>query len=120
MPGGALQKPSDAARAAICKRLPAELYPFVESAAAYYQIQAAHERRAPAPREVRKKLQTIAEQSGALYVALGPLSEEARNAVLDALPVETGWQILEALQVQAGWLMGAARSAALDMQTPAG
>ena len=116
MPGHSVAKPSSAARAQICKpnRLPAELYPFVESAAVQFQIRLAHD--AQVPRLVRDTLQKIAEQAGALYVTMGTLSEEARNALLDGLPPLRATEMVQTLEHLSSAFMGAARNAALDVE----
>lgn len=118
MPGGVVNPPPPKAKEAIKRTLPLVPYELIESASINYQLLSRH--RPETSASVRESMQKIAEQAAALYVSLGTLSEESRNALWDALEPVGGFKFWEQAGFVSQALMGLARNAALDVEATPG
>lgn len=118
MPGGVVTPLPAVAIASIERTLPDLPIGLVKSAFTHFQLLGRHSPEPPAA--VRATMQKIAEQSAALYITLGTLSEESRNQLWDALEPVGGLAFFEQANFVTQALMGLARNAALDVETSTG
>ncbi len=116
MPGGFVPTLSDAARERI-RKVSAEIdLAAIESAFQHQSIVLKHD--AEPAKKVRKKLSGIAKQAVLLRVEMQTMSEEARNALWDALGLYDGPEVSQAMIDALSRLSGAARVAhnAIEMR----
>lgn len=109
MPGGIVPSLSEATRARILKACPGVDVASIESAFQHHSMVLAHDSE-PA-RDVRKKLSGIAKQAVMLRVEMQTMSEEARDALWDALSLHDGPLVSQAIIDTLSRLSGAAREA---------